>query len=219
MCGIICLWISWLLGMDTVKKVKRIPSFFTTSSWSSKNHLLIAETCLYYPERIFLSPSWNFFQRCFPGYWEGKKFLDRDSHQDLGRTPDWGRKISRKTPSVLLGNVANSFQDNPRPQWTYNSAAEKKIRHLLLNGLFFYIIYKSLVSNIPAGSREIYWDFVTVEGLLRVIFWLHFYKGCLQGKESDTFEKAASAILAVQLDGQVGGAAKQVRVLTEAWIL
>jgi hypothetical protein len=86
----------------------------------------------------------------------------------------------------------------------------------LLNGLFFYIIYKSLVSNIPAGSREIYWDFVTVEGLLRVIFWLHFYKGCLQGKESDTFEKAASAILAVQLDGQVGGAAKQVRVLTEA---
>ena len=32
----------------------------------------------------------------------------------------------------------------------------------------------------------------------------------VQGKESDTFEKAASAILAVQLDGQVGGAAKQV---------
>jgi hypothetical protein len=32
----------------------------------------------------------------------------------------------------------------------------------------------------------------------------------IQGKESDTFEKAASAILAVQLDGQVGGAAKQV---------
>lgn len=34
-----------------------------------------------------------------------------------------------------------------------------------------------------------------------------------QGKESDTFEKAASAILAVQLDGQLGGGtAKQVRV-------
>jgi len=37
------------------------------------------------------------------------------------------------------------------------------------------------------------------------------YDRSLQGKESDTFEKAASAILAVQLDGQVGGAAKQVR--------
>jgi hypothetical protein len=44
-------------------------------------------------------------------------------------------------------------------------------------------------------------------------FLVNFNKGFLQGKESDTFEKAASAILAVQLDGQVGGAAKQVRVL------
>jgi hypothetical protein len=44
-------------------------------------------------------------------------------------------------------------------------------------------------------------------------FLVNFNKGCLQGKESDTFEKAASAILAVQLDGQVGGAAKQVRDL------
>jgi hypothetical protein len=44
-------------------------------------------------------------------------------------------------------------------------------------------------------------------------FFVNFNKGCLQGKESDTFEKAASAILAVQLDGQVGGAAKQVRDL------
>ncbi len=44
-------------------------------------------------------------------------------------------------------------------------------------------------------------------------FLVNLNKGFLQGKESDTFEKAASAILAVQLDGQVGGAAKQVRVL------
>ncbi len=141
MCSI-CLWISWLLSMDTVKKVNRILwfLFFTIYSRSWKNHLLIAETCLHYPERIFSFSFLKFFPEVLSRLLRGKKFPDRESHQDLGRIPGWGRKISRKTPSVLLGIVANSFLDNPRPEWRYNSAGEKKIRHLFLNGLFFYTI-------------------------------------------------------------------------------
>jgi hypothetical protein len=97
----------------TVKNANRISGHFFN------RFFLVLENLIVDRGNSFSLPGKGLFFLC-PGIFPPKvlsrkyrgRFLARESHQDLGRIPGCESVISRKTPSILLSSVANSFQDN-----------------------------------------------------------------------------------------------------------